>query len=60
MCHNDANNFDKIGTFLKPVLNIFILCKLIVGWGEGVIKEGLVFFIKSIDLEEVFKSWGGV
>ena len=33
-------NFDKINSFLKPVLNIFILCNLIVGWGEGVIKEG--------------------
>ena len=40
MCHNDANNFDKIDSFLKPVLNILILCNLIVGWGEGVIKEG--------------------
>ena len=40
MCHNDANNFDKIDSFLKPVLNILILCKLIVGWGDGVIKEG--------------------
>ena len=43
-------NFEKIDSFLKPVLNILILGKLIVGWGEGVIKRGLVFCIKSIDL----------
>ena len=40
MCHNDANNFDKIDSFLKPVLNILILCNLIVVWVEGVNKEG--------------------
>ena len=54
MHHNDANkmnpppplnirhfqNFDKIGSFLKPVLNILVLGNLIVGWGERVIKEG--------------------
>ena len=33
-------NFDKIVNFPKPVLNIFILGNLIVGWGEGIIKEG--------------------
>ena len=33
-------SFDKIDGFLKPVLNILILRNLIVGWGEGVIKEG--------------------
>ena len=32
-------SFDKIDSFLKSVLNIFILVNLIVGWGEGVIKE---------------------
>ena len=44
MRHNDANkttltpshmrhsqSFDKIGSFLKPALNILILCNLIVG-----------------------------
>ena len=35
-----SQSFDKIDSFLKPVLNILILCNLIVGWGEGVIKEG--------------------
>ena len=44
--------------FLKPVLNIFILGNLIVGWGEGVIKEGLVFCMKPIDLGEVSKVRG--
>ena len=33
-------NFDKIDSFLKPVLNILILVLLIVGWGEGFIKKG--------------------
>ena len=40
MYHNDAKSFDKIDSFLKPVLNILILCDLIVGSGEGVIEEG--------------------
>ena len=53
-----SQSFHKIDSFLEPVLNILILCNLIVAWGEGVIKRGLVFYIKSIDLEEVFKSWG--
>ena len=34
-----SQRFGKIDRFLKPVLNILILCNLIVGWGEGVIKE---------------------
>ena len=33
-------NFEKKQSFLKAVLNIFILGNLIVAWGEGVIKEG--------------------
>ena len=49
-------NFDKINSFLKPVLNIFILGNLIVGWGEGFIKEGAGFCIKSIDLGGV-NNW---
>ena len=48
-----SQNFDKIDSFLKPVLNILILRKLIVGWAEGVFKRGLVFCIKSIDLEKM-------
>ena len=40
-CHmHHSQSFDKIDTFLKPVLNILILFSLIVGWSEGVIKEG--------------------
>ena len=34
-----SQSFDKIDSFLKPVLNILILCNLIVGRGQGVIKE---------------------
>ena len=32
-------NFDRINSFLKPVLNILILGNLIVGRDEGIIKE---------------------
>ena len=32
--------FKKLDSFLKPVLNIFILCNLIADWREVVIKEG--------------------
>ena len=53
MRHNNANKVtphplsyvpfperpDKIDSFLKPVLNIFILGNLTVGWGKGLIKE---------------------
>ena len=35
-----SQSFDKINSFQKTSLNILILCNLIVGWGEGVIKEG--------------------
>ena len=39
-----SQSFDKVDSFLKPVLKILILCNLIVGWGEGVIKEGAGIF----------------
>ena len=40
-CHlHRSENFDKIDSFLKPVLNICILGNLIVGSDEWVIKEG--------------------
>ena len=35
-----SQNFDKIDSYLKSVLNILIIRNLIVGWREGVIKEG--------------------
>ena len=54
MRHNDANSFYKIDSFLKPVLNILILCNLIVGWGEGVIKEGVGI------LHQIYRFRGGV
>ena len=53
MRHNGANkmtpfpcqmrhfqNFCKIDSFLKPVLNILIIGNLIVGWEEEIIKNG--------------------
>ena len=39
--------------FLKVVLNIFIFHNLIAGWRRGLLKRGLIFCIKSIDLREV-------
>ena len=47
-------SFDKIDIFLKPVLNILILCNLIVGWGEGTIKE------KAGILHQIYRFRGGV
>ena len=53
-CHmSHSQNFDRIDCFLKPVLNIFILRNLIVGWRRGLLMRGLIFCIKSIDLGEV-------
>ena len=49
-CHS----FDKIDSFLKPVLIILILCNLIVGWDEGVIKEG------TGTLYQIYRFRGGV
>ena len=35
-CHiRHSQNFSKIYSFLKPLLNIFFLCNLTVGWGGG-------------------------
>ena len=45
------SDFDKIDSFPKPFLDIFIHRNLIVG-GESV-RRGLVFCIRSIDLGEV-------
>ena len=50
-----SQNFGKTDSFLKSVLNIFILSNLIVGLVEGAIKEGkgVVFSIKPMDSGEV-------
>ena len=54
-CHlHRSQNFDKIDSFLKPVLNICILGNLIVGWGGWVIKEGAGI------LHQIFRFSGGV
>ena len=45
--------FRKTKSFLKPVLNIFILGNLIARWVRGLLKKGLVFCIKSLDLRGV-------
>ena len=51
-------NFDKIDSFLKPVLNILILDSLIVGWGEGVIKEEAGILHQIYSLKGVLIVWG--
>ena len=53
-----SQGFDKIDSFLKPVLNILILCNLIVGWGEGVIKEGAGILHQGYRFRGSVKSWG--
>ena len=53
-----SQNFDKIDSLLKPVLNIYVLGNLIVGWGGGLIKRGLLFCIKSIDSGKVLTVEG--
>ena len=57
ICH--FHNFDKTDSFLKAVLNIFILGNLIVDCRDGVrglLKRELVLCIRSIDLGGV-NSW---
>ena len=49
-----SQNFDKIDSFRKPDLNIFFLHNLIVGWGEGVIKEWAGI------LHQIYRVRGGV
>ena len=54
-CHlRHSQNFDKIDSFLKPVLNICTLSNSIAGWGGWVIKEGAGI------LDQVFRFSGGV
>ena len=48
-----SQNFDRIDSFLKLDLDIFILYNLIVGWGSGFLQKGLVFWIRPIDLGEM-------
>ena len=51
-------NFDKIHSFLKPVLNILVLGNLTVEWGEGVIKEGAGILHQIYRLKTVLIVWG--
>ena len=51
-------NFDKIHSFLKPVLNILVLGNLTVEWGEGVIKEGAGILHQIYRLKRVLIVWG--
>ena len=54
MCH--FQNFGKIDSFLKPVLNILILGNLIVEWGEGVIKKGSGILRQIYRIKGVFQK----
>ena len=49
-----SQSFDKIDSFPKSVLNILVICNLIVGWGEGVIKEGAGI------LHQIYRFRGGI
>ena len=51
-CHDDTNKTTPTSCQMHHLQNFgkIILGNLIVGWGDEVIKEGLVFCIKSIDL----------
>ena len=49
-----SQSFDKIDSFLKSVLNILIIRNLIVGWGEGVIKENAGI------LYQIYRFRGGI
>ena len=53
-----SQSFDKINSFQKTSLNILILCNLIVGWGEGVIKEGAGILHQVYRFRGSVKSWG--
>ena len=50
-----SQNFDKIDSFLKFVLNIFMISK---GWGEGVIKEGAGILHQIYRFRGGVNSWG--
>ena len=51
-------NFDKIDSFLKPLLNIFIVSSLTVGLGEGVLKEGAGILHQIYRIKGGVNSWG--
>ena len=51
-------NFGKIHSFLKLVLNILVLGNLTVEWGEGVIKEGAAILHQIYRLKRVLTVWG--
>ena len=53
-----SQNFDKIDSFLKPVLNICILINLIVGWGEWVIKDGAGILHQTYRFSGGANIWG--
>ena len=52
LCH--SQNFDKIDTFLKLVLNVCIIGNLVVRWGGWATKEG------DGILHQIFRFSGGV
>ena len=56
--HASSWNFDKIDSFLKPVLNIIVLRNVIAGWGEGVIKERAGILHQIYEFRGGVKSWG--
>ena len=55
-CHmRHSQNFDKIDSFLKPVLNIFIPCNLMQA-GGGDCKRGGWYFVSNLQIHQN-KNW---
>ena len=54
ICHSQI--FDKIDSFVKPVLNIFIFRNLTVGWG-GVINKGAGILHQIYRFRGCVNSW---
>ena len=50
--------FDKIDSFLKPVLNIIVVRDVIAGWGEGIIKKGAGILHQRYRFRGGVISWG--
>ena len=53
-----SKNFDKIDSFLKPILNVIVFCNVIAGRGEGIIKEGTGILHQIYRVRGGVKSWG--
>ena len=53
-----SQNFDKIDSFLKPVLNIIVVRDVIAGWREEIIKKGAGILHQRYRFRGGVISWG--